>query len=1044
MSDIYSIFKSIVPGSIKDKEIINDIIYVFMHELIENHPVSVDVVNVFNDADFRLDFLKTYNSEIYNALRNLSKNISFFKENESYLRETNKNVLNLLTINQTKDILKNEDLMGFREFFNKKGTELGIEYIYNWINSYYNSHESSEQLKIITTSSSGSVNAIADNAGDFSKVITPGTLTYGYDILGEDSSGNKTILNNLKTTVAITGKITSGLADVEVSITDGIEKFTTTTDSLGSFTFNLVFNSRLKNKLTFINKNTKDVIITTTISGKTEPYAQITIYSESDDKVPFEIEYTGGLPKVVFDYFVRTIAQPLGFLYTYSKVTTYDLENDYYCGKQGASLERLELQVRSKVNRVDSFVIDFLHGVDITSENKLVNNSSNVKLKEKGAQDIYGVDVTTSGSNTTVSGKTLKNARVSISSAGYLNEVTSNATTGAFSFVIPNMTNDEYTITAYDQNNASIQPFIVTKTFNSFQIKELTLTSDGMYQTFTGISKPGATVKMTKLDGTLIKTTTANSSGYFALVVDIIGLGELVLLSSYTATKQSTIVKIFGGIKVGINDSYFSDIERYSSDSEYTDIYNLSNNRFICTTTKRTTLHTIFRYFDADGTILYEINDKDKEITIDQIYDTSNRGKMRCVSDANLLLAEYMDFYEQYFPSSPVIDTNNHTVIDLDESDVMTDHRPIQLDYHHKQVSNLTPYNNDITGYPVIQAYTPDPDHPENGYIENGIFNGYDTDILKLENEPPNSPYLRFNNFDRTHANGANAFQNRNYPSLSEAFWYSVPSTSTEDYEKFFPIHENVAVIFGETGNYFSDSLYMGQAVPSSQPFATNGEVIYNTEHNGYWWRNFHQWKFIGQHYYYDAPSGDPTPRVTIGSVKIGTGIRKLKLLDISESGTNYKGIPGFVYDYIPNAHSHYHSHLGDIQYFDDNLSQVGSGQVNVGNSLGQHYFRPLNLTSNFEQDERTAYNTYKQSILDGYSIDYFEDSGVYYFETPKRRISNVTGDVYGQSFTFYHAIPPRQQEFNNMYFKPSVAQSDPVNLQYYTVEYFDIEVIRD
>lgn len=1039
MSDIYSIFKSIAPSVIKDKEVINDIIYVFMRELIENHPVSVDIINVFNDDDFRLDFLKTYNSEIYNTLYKLSKNITFFKENDEYLRETNKNIINLLTVNSTKNILKNEHLMGFREFFNKKGTELGIEYIYNWINSYYNSHEASTGLKIVTASRIGAISTTADNSGDFSKQIAPGSLSYAYDVIGKDSGGNVTILNNLKTTVSITGKITSGLQGVEVALTDSTNRYTSVTGALGEFVIIIEVN-RLKNDLVFENKSVKDVVITTTISGKTEPDALITIYSDTDDKVPFEIEYSGGLPKVVFDYFVRVIAQPLGFLYTYAKLSITDFENDYYCGNQGAELIRLELQVRSKVNLSDSFVIDFLRGVTIDGTGEIFNNSDIVNIKEKGDQDIYDIDVTTVGTLTTISGKTLKNARITLSTTGYFDETVSDNTTGAFSFTVFNMSDDQYTITAYDQNNTQVRPFIVTKNFNIFQIKNILLTSDGMFNTIEGLTKPGATVKLIRLDGSEIKSVIANSSGAFSLIVNIIGLGELVFLSSFTSTKQSSIVKIFGGIKVGIKDTHFSDIERYDSDSEYTTIYNLNDNRFICTTTTRPTSHTIFRYFDQTGTLLYEINDKNKEITIDEIYRTDNRGKMRCVNDANMLLTEYMDFFEQYYS---VIDTGDHCVVDLDESTVMGVHKPIQLDYHHKPVSELTPYNNDITGYPIIQSYTPDPGHPENGYIENGIFGGYDAEVLRLENEQNNSPYLRFNNFDRTHDNGANAFQNRNYPSLSEVFWYSAPSTSVELYEKFFPLVDNIIIVFGEHGYYFSDDLFTGQAFSSPHWFATNNEVIYNTNYYGYWWRQHHQWKFIGQQYYYDAPINDPNPVVLIGSVNIGTGIRKLKLLDITESGVDYKGIPGFVYDYIPNTHSHYHAHLGDVQYFDDSLMEVGDG-VNIGNSLGQHYFRPLNIISNFEQDERTAYTTYKQAISNGYSIDYFDDSGVYYFETPKRRISNVTGDLYGQSFTFYHAIPPRQQEFNNLYFNPSVSQSDPVNLQYYAIEYFDIQVIRD
>jgi hypothetical protein len=392
-----------------------------------------------------------------------------------------------------------------------------------------------------------------------------------------------------------------------------------------------------------------------------------------------------------------------------------------------------------------------------------------------------------------------------------------------------------------------------------------------------------------------------------------------------------------------------------------------------------------------------------------------------------------------------------------------------------------------------------------NGYIENGIFEGYNAERLRLPNEKCCSPYLKLDNFKRDKSNYNNAFQNRNYPSVDDIFWYSVPSTSVEDWEKFYPVTERKWLFVGEPCEVISEELQIETPMTLNYPWLENGEYVYNTEYFGMWWQSCHNWKFIGQNFVHSSDANNPTIPTQIGeSLKIGRGVRRFKDLpivtknkwmtigqinihigenniiigDLSEVWmtigqsnihiginniiiggftTSFRGFPGFYREEYWEGHPYYHAHLGVPWYIgDDNEFTEECLLVNISNSF--EYYQPTLKTtySNFAQDEKDSYAEYKQAIRNGYGVydetNYSDENvvcgeikqDIYHFELPKRRISSVTGDDYRESFTFYHAIPPRQQEFNNLYFEPRTDNVDPVNLQYYTVEYFDIEVVRD
>lgn len=100
-------------------------------------------------------------------------------------------------------------------------------------------------------------------------------------------------------------------------------------------------------------------------------------------------------------------------------------------------------------------------------------------------------------------------------------------------------------------------------------------------------------------------------------------------------------------------------------------------------------------------------------------------------------------------------------------------------------------------------------------------------------------------------------------------------------------------------------------------------------------------------------------------------------------------------------------------------------------NELVVNYHPQSHLTDTFFYDEETEETIYAKDD---------SKSKVYWFEMPQQRIEKTPdGDIH----TFYRPISPRQEEFNYMYFEAKSGDLyDPVNLQYRTLESFNIEVI--
>lgn len=106
-------------------------------------------------------------------------------------------------------------------------------------------------------------------------------------------------------------------------------------------------------------------------------------------------------------------------------------------------------------------------------------------------------------------------------------------------------------------------------------------------------------------------------------------------------------------------------------------------------------------------------------------------------------------------------------------------------------------------------------------------------------------------------------------------------------------------------------------------------------------------------------------------------------------------------------------------------LYQSPNGDQNFGTDV---YFYPENEA--IIQNDKTSFQ-----------ITDWEYGDIKWFETPYQRIQKTRCN---DAHTFYRGISPRQEEYNYMYFDVKRDhESDPVNLQYITLEQFDIQEIN-
>lgn len=285
----------------------------------------------------------------------------------------------------------------------------------------------------------------------------------------------------------------------------------------------------------------------------------------------------------------------------------------------------------------------------------------------------------------------------------------------------------------------------------------------------------------------------------------------------------------------------------------------------------------------------------------------------------------------------------------------------------------------------------------------------------------------------------------------NQYFDWNKPLRKTENYDKVFQQYDQNQKWFFSQLDYEPWQLF---------------DSINSKPNYGYWTKEEHSFKFIGQ------DSGRPI-QIGDNGITVNRGVRSTMEMPGYEKKSINTSSPFYAQSQANLENRKYWQPLAgtdNIQQYDNYKLALRSGELeeqffggrsylNVGETTAQQYTLRVNTDSGFiGQTDKTAVSVTGDAVFIEYKTDqetlqthlyidgetlYGQDNTsrvIYWFEHPKRRINPING---GEESTFYRQISPRQEEHNYMYFTAIRSNDqDPVNLQYRTLESFEIEQI--
>lgn len=144
-SSIRNVYEQITPDEIKSVEVFSTSIDVFCDLLEDYSQASIDIKNILTDDYFLEEYFKTYNGVLWDTIKDLKTDQSFFRQNEIFKELSGgQNILDLDLINNPIKHLDKQELSVFREVLQTSGLKEGIRFVYEWIGRF-----SAEEIKKI-------------------------------------------------------------------------------------------------------------------------------------------------------------------------------------------------------------------------------------------------------------------------------------------------------------------------------------------------------------------------------------------------------------------------------------------------------------------------------------------------------------------------------------------------------------------------------------------------------------------------------------------------------------------------------------------------------------------------------------------------------------------------------------------------------------------------------------------------------------------------------------------------------------------------------
>lgn len=134
-TQITEAFKSLLPENIKQDPFLLDVIETYCEFLEENSKVSLDISQIMEKEEkvFREEYLKIYLDDLYRVFKAAETSPLISEKIESVNASLGYTLIERDFIGDITNRLSNEHLITSKSFKQKKGTRVGIEYIYNLI-----------------------------------------------------------------------------------------------------------------------------------------------------------------------------------------------------------------------------------------------------------------------------------------------------------------------------------------------------------------------------------------------------------------------------------------------------------------------------------------------------------------------------------------------------------------------------------------------------------------------------------------------------------------------------------------------------------------------------------------------------------------------------------------------------------------------------------------------------------------------------------------------------------------------------------------------
>jgi hypothetical protein len=145
MMDIKSLFHSILPENLQEDQAYLDMIDVFLEVLEEYARESLDISRVFENTrtlngtteqhPINKEYIKIYMDDLYNAFNDIPNNQTILNKIDKVNIDAGAIVIDKAKLSDPVSLLNFEHLVTSKEYKQKKGTKVAIEYIYSLVDS---------------------------------------------------------------------------------------------------------------------------------------------------------------------------------------------------------------------------------------------------------------------------------------------------------------------------------------------------------------------------------------------------------------------------------------------------------------------------------------------------------------------------------------------------------------------------------------------------------------------------------------------------------------------------------------------------------------------------------------------------------------------------------------------------------------------------------------------------------------------------------------------------------------------------------------------